>query len=292
MNTIPPFVDITNTNNNDMNTPENEDPFSKLEKGIITPQNFKEIVEQYKDRTPANEWKQQFTDEFGIHFKDSSGELQFALAFIEELLDKNMTNFCDYCVKETDHTTTQHIFEDTTTENEEDCGCDVHDYCSNHNPDTVEGKEEPSTANKWREEFEKEFPKSWWWSAVEVGMDDIKPEAIKQIKDFIQNLLDQHSARLVEREHNKMLDWAETCYKRGFTDGFEEGKKDIFKMNRVQELLAVDYTVPQYEFKESEKCKNCRNLHNGSIVKVDDGGKCVFCGRKVGDQAIGINKSN
>jgi hypothetical protein len=32
-------------------------------------------------------WKEQFTNEFGIHFKDSAGELQFALAFIEDLLE-------------------------------------------------------------------------------------------------------------------------------------------------------------------------------------------------------------
>ena len=32
-------------------------------------------------------WEKRFKDEFGIHFKDSSGELQFAITFIEELLD-------------------------------------------------------------------------------------------------------------------------------------------------------------------------------------------------------------
>jgi len=30
-----------------------------------------------------------FKEEFGIHFKDAKGELQFALAFIEEALKKN-----------------------------------------------------------------------------------------------------------------------------------------------------------------------------------------------------------
>ena len=31
-------------------------------------------------------WQKAFKDEFGIHFKNSSGELQFAIAFIEDLL--------------------------------------------------------------------------------------------------------------------------------------------------------------------------------------------------------------
>jgi len=34
------------------------------------------------------EWQNDFKDEFGIHFKNSSGELQFALSFIDELLSK------------------------------------------------------------------------------------------------------------------------------------------------------------------------------------------------------------
>jgi len=33
-------------------------------------------------------WKKQFKEEFGIHFKGSSGELGFALAFIDDLLEK------------------------------------------------------------------------------------------------------------------------------------------------------------------------------------------------------------
>ena len=32
------------------------------------------------------DWQKAFTEEFGIHFKDSKGELQFALLFIEDLL--------------------------------------------------------------------------------------------------------------------------------------------------------------------------------------------------------------
>ena len=31
-------------------------------------------------------WKNNFKQEFGIHFKDSKGELEFAIAFIEDLL--------------------------------------------------------------------------------------------------------------------------------------------------------------------------------------------------------------
>lgn len=33
-------------------------------------------------------WQEDFKSEFGIHFKDSSGELDFAIVFIEEVLDK------------------------------------------------------------------------------------------------------------------------------------------------------------------------------------------------------------
>jgi len=33
-------------------------------------------------------WRKQLKDEFGIHFKDSPGELQFLEAFIEDLLTK------------------------------------------------------------------------------------------------------------------------------------------------------------------------------------------------------------
>ena len=38
--------------------------------------------------TKPKTWEQQFKDEFGIHFKDSSGELKFALEFIRELVVK------------------------------------------------------------------------------------------------------------------------------------------------------------------------------------------------------------
>jgi hypothetical protein len=31
-----------------------------------------------------------------------------------------------------------------------------------------------------------------------------------------------------------------------------------------------------------EKCKNCEIIHNGSIIKVSEDGRCIFCGRKVG----------
>lgn len=31
-----------------------------------------------------------------------------------------------------------------------------------------------------------------------------------------------------------------------------------------------------------EKCKNCEIIHNGSIIKVSEDGRCLFCGRKVG----------
>jgi len=31
-------------------------------------------------------WEKAFKEEFGIHFKDSKGELQFALSFINDLL--------------------------------------------------------------------------------------------------------------------------------------------------------------------------------------------------------------
>ena len=40
------------------------------------------------------DWKQQFKEEFGIHFKGSKGELNFAIAFIEDLLkEKNKEDF-------------------------------------------------------------------------------------------------------------------------------------------------------------------------------------------------------
>lgn len=34
-------------------------------------------------------WQDKFKEEFGIHFKDSAGELQFAITFIEELLGES-----------------------------------------------------------------------------------------------------------------------------------------------------------------------------------------------------------
>jgi hypothetical protein len=33
-----------------------------------------------------------------------------------------------------------------------------------------------------------------------------------------------------------------------------------------------------------EKCKNCEEISNGSIIKVDKDNKCLFCGRKLGEQ--------
>jgi len=40
-----------------------------------------------KQTQPKESWEKRFTDEFGIHF-NSSGELQFAIAFISEELEK------------------------------------------------------------------------------------------------------------------------------------------------------------------------------------------------------------
>ncbi len=34
------------------------------------------------------DWEEKFKEEFGIHFKESSGELQFAIAFISNLLQQ------------------------------------------------------------------------------------------------------------------------------------------------------------------------------------------------------------
>lgn len=39
-------------------------------------------------RQLKDELVKQFRDEFGIHFKDSAGELEFACGFIEDTVDK------------------------------------------------------------------------------------------------------------------------------------------------------------------------------------------------------------
>jgi hypothetical protein len=36
---------------------------------------------------------------------------------------------------------------DVTPNHEEDCGCDIHDYCSHHNPDNIEVKEKITPNN-------------------------------------------------------------------------------------------------------------------------------------------------
>lgn len=40
-------------------------------------------------------WKEAFTEEFKIHFKDCPDELKFALAFIEDLLDEQKQEMVD-----------------------------------------------------------------------------------------------------------------------------------------------------------------------------------------------------
>jgi len=35
-----------------------------------------------------NNWREQLRDEFGIHFKGGTGELQFLEAFVEDLIEK------------------------------------------------------------------------------------------------------------------------------------------------------------------------------------------------------------
>ena len=39
-------------------------------------------------KKPQEAWEERFDEEFGVHFKDSSGELQFAKAFIHAELQK------------------------------------------------------------------------------------------------------------------------------------------------------------------------------------------------------------
>jgi len=44
-----------------------------------------QTIKEHKEETLKD-----FSDEFGIHFKNSAGELQFAQAFIAEALDKQI----------------------------------------------------------------------------------------------------------------------------------------------------------------------------------------------------------
>ena len=55
--------------------------------------------------------------------------------------------------------------------------------------------------NEWREEFDKQFnPVEALKATQDGGTINIRHVDVSEnIKDFIQNLLDQHSARLVER---------------------------------------------------------------------------------------------
>lgn len=46
-------------------------------------------------------------------------------------------------------------------------------------------------------------------------------------------------------------------------------------------MTTLNTIIEEENTPDTEKCKNCRNLHNGSIVKVDNDGACVFCGRQV-----------
>lgn len=56
--------------------------------------------------------------------------------------------------------------------------------------------------------------------------------------------------------------------------------EDIIKNEYLREHFTklVDWII---EYRQRD-CKNCRNLSNGSIVKVDKDSNCLFCGRKVG----------
>lgn len=90
-------------------------------------------------------------------------------------------------------------FPDPTPANEDkevvgaDCMCVL--GSKKHSPDCWYAY---TPANEWREEFDKEF-------TFVLGRYHDYPNGVKvkksrdDVKDFIQNLLDQHSARLVER---------------------------------------------------------------------------------------------
>jgi len=43
---------------------------------------------------------------------------------------------------------------------------------------------------------------------------------------------------------------------------------------------------------KEEQCKNCEQIYNGSIIKVDKEERCVFCGRKVGSNNPTVDKLN
>ena len=61
---------------------------------------YRRIIKLLKEPMSLNkDWKKRFGEEFGIHFKDSSGELKFAITFIEELLDQARQEYKQTLIK-------------------------------------------------------------------------------------------------------------------------------------------------------------------------------------------------
>jgi len=61
--------------------------------------------------------------------------------------------------------------------------------------------------------------------------------------------------------------------------------------NQIKKLEKEAYERGRNEAKLEAKvnCMNCRFLHNGSIIKLDVNGLCLFCGRKVGSSVDNSN---
>ena len=65
----------------------------------ITEEEFMKDIGHGVERTQEN-WKEAFETEFGIHFLESRGELQFAIAFIETLLAEERNKVLEEVEKE------------------------------------------------------------------------------------------------------------------------------------------------------------------------------------------------
>lgn len=115
-------------------------------------------------------------------------------------------------------------------------------YCPKHLKEHL-----PTTpANEWREEFDKEFGRIHYSDDSIVSMQNV-PRS--RIKDFIQNLLDQHTAHLVESgKYNSDKLWGEGYYK-GIID----------ERNRIEEVFKKEVPPHPMDIEDSVWLKRLLN---------------------------------
>lgn len=138
--------------------------------------------------------------------------------------------------------------------------------------------------NQLQQQAREEFRKTFVFKNGEWGN---TPEELlisdnEEIEDFwLKKMEDSY-----ESGRESMREEVIAIVKSWQTDEPEE--VNLILENILSALNPKEYNQGSYWYSKEEdgykdkNCKNCKDLHNGSIIKVDNNNKCLFCGRKVG----------